>query len=187
MNISEEHSDGDWGPGSPTRSPTRRGVGEQRGSGTGNGMSLARVDADTTADVVSMPDVNLQPPANLEDLWEQLLEDTLPPDKRESLMDQWHGTAGKEEKYMMFLEYFFAINTKTSGKYSQHIGRTRKYHRKKSFRRDVKFRAEIIVKFRTPMTRGPRRSRNRSDTAVISGGARCHLRNGPRARRSSSP
>ncbi|CAE8625642.1 unnamed protein product, partial [Polarella glacialis] len=47
----------------------------------------------------------LRPPADLEKLWQQLLEDTLPPDKREALQDTWDGARTASDKYMIYLEY----------------------------------------------------------------------------------
>merc|ERR1712187_90021 len=49
--------------------------------------------------------LDLTPPDDLDLLWQQLLEDTLPPDKRAALQDSWENTEGDQEKYMMFLEY----------------------------------------------------------------------------------
>mmetsp|Transcript_71087 Transcript_71087/g.123294 ORF Transcript_71087/g.123294 Transcript_71087/m.123294 type:complete len:295 (-) Transcript_71087:88-972(-) len=49
--------------------------------------------------------MDLTPPPDLELLWQQLLEDTLPPDKRAALQDSWEQTGSDHDKYMMFLEY----------------------------------------------------------------------------------
>lgn len=48
---------------------------------------------------------DLTPPDDLDRLWNQLLEDTLPPDKRAALMQSWRETPSANERYMMFLEY----------------------------------------------------------------------------------
>eukprot|EP00929_Paragymnodinium_shiwhaense_P011318 TRINITY_DN11689_c0_g2_i1.p1 TRINITY_DN11689_c0_g2~~TRINITY_DN11689_c0_g2_i1.p1 ORF type:complete len:275 (+),score=68.42 TRINITY_DN11689_c0_g2_i1:116-940(+) len=47
----------------------------------------------------------LKAPPDLEQLWEQLLEDTLPPDKRGALQETWLQTPQEHDRYMMFLEY----------------------------------------------------------------------------------
>jgi len=49
--------------------------------------------------------MDFTPPPDLELLWQQLLEDTLPPDKRASLQDSWDATPDDSDRYMMFLEY----------------------------------------------------------------------------------
>jgi len=49
--------------------------------------------------------MDLSPPPDLEQLWQQLLDDTLPPDKRSSLQDSWESTPDASDRYMMFLEY----------------------------------------------------------------------------------
>lgn len=49
--------------------------------------------------------LELKPPRDLEQIWRQLLEDTLPPDKREPLQRSWEATPGDYDRYMMFLEY----------------------------------------------------------------------------------
>lgn len=49
--------------------------------------------------------MDLTPPPDLPLLWQQLLEDTLPPDKRAALQDSWEQTGSDHDKYMMFLEY----------------------------------------------------------------------------------
>ncbi|CAD7923937.1 unnamed protein product [Amoebophrya sp. A120] len=51
------------------------------------------------------PPFQLEPPENLEELWENLLLETLPPDKRDVLQQQWVDTPTVEEKFMMLLEY----------------------------------------------------------------------------------
>merc|ERR1719203_1203521 len=38
-------------------------------------------------------------------MWQQLLEDTLPPDKRQVLQETWDSTKDPEDRYMMLLEY----------------------------------------------------------------------------------
>ncbi|CAE7227782.1 cgt [Symbiodinium natans] len=50
-------------------------------------------------------DMELTPPHNLPELWRELLEDTLPPDKRELLQASWDRAASDSERYMLFLEY----------------------------------------------------------------------------------
>ena len=52
-----------------------------------------------------MPTIKLEAPDNLEELWENLLVETLPPDKRDPLQSQWEGTPSIDDRYMMFLEY----------------------------------------------------------------------------------
>jgi len=47
----------------------------------------------------------LAPPADLEQLWQQLLEETLTPDRRGALQEAWQKIPGAHDKYMMFLEY----------------------------------------------------------------------------------
>jgi len=49
--------------------------------------------------------VDLTPPDDLELLWRQLLDDTLPPDKRSALMSSWEEAGNDNDRYMMFLEY----------------------------------------------------------------------------------
>eukprot|EP00928_Gymnodinium_smaydae_P016625 TRINITY_DN16265_c0_g1_i1.p1 TRINITY_DN16265_c0_g1~~TRINITY_DN16265_c0_g1_i1.p1 ORF type:complete len:348 (+),score=92.29 TRINITY_DN16265_c0_g1_i1:137-1045(+) len=49
--------------------------------------------------------MDLRPPENLDELWEQLLEDCLPPDKRAALQDSWEATGSESDRYLMFLEY----------------------------------------------------------------------------------
>merc|ERR1719408_897779 len=49
--------------------------------------------------------MDLTPPADLEPLWQQLLEDTLPPDKRSALQESWEQAGSDHDRYMMFLEY----------------------------------------------------------------------------------
>mmetsp|Transcript_96772 Transcript_96772/g.273444 ORF Transcript_96772/g.273444 Transcript_96772/m.273444 type:complete len:277 (-) Transcript_96772:171-1001(-) len=49
--------------------------------------------------------LDLTPPPDLDILWRQLLEDTLPPDKRPSLQDTWEAAANDDDKYMLLLEY----------------------------------------------------------------------------------
>lgn len=49
--------------------------------------------------------LELTPPANLEELWSDLLEETLPPDRHPALQATWDSTADPHERYMMLLEY----------------------------------------------------------------------------------
>lgn len=49
--------------------------------------------------------LELHPPSDLENLWRNLLEDTLPPDKRPSLQATWDMAEDDHEKYMLYLEY----------------------------------------------------------------------------------
>jgi len=51
------------------------------------------------------PDAELAPPPDLDELWQQLLEDTLPPDKRKLLQDSWAKCPSQQDRYMMYLEY----------------------------------------------------------------------------------
>lgn len=46
-----------------------------------------------------------QPPEDLEALWQKLLEDALPPDKRKALQETWDSTSSMHDRYMMLLEY----------------------------------------------------------------------------------
>lgn len=52
-----------------------------------------------------MSTMDLTPPDDLELLWRQLLDDTLPPDKRAALMSSWADAGNDNDRYMMFLEY----------------------------------------------------------------------------------
>ena len=54
----------------------------------------------------------LDPPEDLEQLCEQLLDDCLPPDKRLYINQTWNKCADNQEKYMMFLEYSSYLRTK---------------------------------------------------------------------------
>ncbi|CAD7974816.1 unnamed protein product [Amoebophrya sp. A25] len=65
--------------------------------------STADVSASTSSGPT--PEINLEPPENLEELWENLLVETLPPEKRETLWRQWDETPTREDKFMMLLEY----------------------------------------------------------------------------------
>mmetsp|Transcript_120839 Transcript_120839/g.349118 ORF Transcript_120839/g.349118 Transcript_120839/m.349118 type:complete len:116 (+) Transcript_120839:130-477(+) len=38
-------------------------------------------------------------------MWQQLLEDTLTPDKRPALQEAWENTPDPQDRYMMLLEY----------------------------------------------------------------------------------
>lgn len=49
--------------------------------------------------------LDLTPPPELDLMWQQLLEDTLPPDKRNALQETWKHTASDQDRYMLFLEY----------------------------------------------------------------------------------
>eukprot|EP00392_Amoebophrya_sp_AT5.2_P014688 g14849.t1 len=53
----------------------------------------------------SAPSLTFEPPENLEELWENLLLETLPPDKRQTLQEQWEETESRDDKFMMLLEY----------------------------------------------------------------------------------
>ncbi len=50
------------------------------------------------------PSLHFEVPPNLDELWENLLVDTLPPDKRDSVQAQWDQTPDENDRYMMFLE-----------------------------------------------------------------------------------
>jgi len=45
------------------------------------------------------------PPPDLEPLWQRLLEDCLPPDRRQALQENWNDVGSDYDRYMMFLEY----------------------------------------------------------------------------------
>eukprot|EP00933_Yihiella_yeosuensis_P054883 TRINITY_DN5346_c1_g2_i2.p1 TRINITY_DN5346_c1_g2~~TRINITY_DN5346_c1_g2_i2.p1 ORF type:complete len:303 (-),score=85.29 TRINITY_DN5346_c1_g2_i2:74-982(-) len=79
------------GQGGSRRSAETTPVAEQRRSRKA-ASSLGRMD-------------ELRPPPNLRELWEKLLQDTLTPDKREALEEQWNSTSNESDRYMMFLEY----------------------------------------------------------------------------------
>jgi len=49
--------------------------------------------------------VELTPPPDLEEQWQELLCDTLPPDKRTTLQEAWQATGSIHDRYMMLLEY----------------------------------------------------------------------------------
>lgn len=52
-----------------------------------------------------LPEEELVPPVDLEEMWQRLLEDTLTPDKRAALQASWEATPNEHDRYMMFLEY----------------------------------------------------------------------------------
>lgn len=52
-----------------------------------------------------LADSELSPPQDLEQMWQQLLEDTLTPDKRAPLQEAWASTPDPHDRYMMLLEY----------------------------------------------------------------------------------
>lgn len=53
----------------------------------------------------SLPPIELSPPPDLEERWQELLRDTLPPDKRTALQEAWQATHSAHDRYMMLLEY----------------------------------------------------------------------------------
>lgn len=53
----------------------------------------------------SLPPIELSPPPDLEERWQELLRDTLPPDKRTALQEAWQATNSAHDRYMMLLEY----------------------------------------------------------------------------------
>jgi len=53
----------------------------------------------------SLPPLELTPPPDLEDRWQELLRDTLPADKRGALQEAWDATGNAHDRYMMLLEY----------------------------------------------------------------------------------
>lgn len=49
--------------------------------------------------------LDLVPPDDLGELWEELMEESLPPDKRACLQETWDSASSDKERYMMYLEY----------------------------------------------------------------------------------
>lgn len=49
--------------------------------------------------------VVLKPPADLDVIWQELMEESLPPDKRACLQEAFDRAANDQERYMMYLEY----------------------------------------------------------------------------------
>jgi len=88
------------GGGHRTADPPQSCRGSEGGSSRGWSASPRRHEKSGF-----MPAVDLAPPPDLEVLWQQLLEDTLPPDKRRILEDAWETTHEPHDKYMMYLEY----------------------------------------------------------------------------------
>jgi|Transcript_87540 hypothetical protein len=80
-----------------------------RRRGGGNGSSEPKRHAQRNSQEKErkglLSPLDLAPPDDLDILWQQLLEDTLPPDKRAALQESWEQTPGDHDKYMMFLEY----------------------------------------------------------------------------------
>jgi len=64
-----------------------------------------RKEKESTGSTGLLGDTELLPPENLEELWQELLEDTLPPDKRDLLQASWQRAQSASERYMLFLEY----------------------------------------------------------------------------------
>lgn len=87
--------------------PPAEGLHRRRGGrgGGGGGGRYGGADVRKTEPQNLLSPLDLTPPHDLEQLWQQLLEDTLPPDKRPSLQDSWNSTADVNDRYMMFLEY----------------------------------------------------------------------------------
>jgi|EP00927_Polykrikos_kofoidii_P049726 hypothetical protein len=84
------------------------GLHHRRGDRSGSSLRRGAVSSSDDKEAqpnVCMDPVELIPPGDLEQLWQQLLEDTLPPDKRPALQDSWHATSNDHDRYMMFLEY----------------------------------------------------------------------------------
>jgi len=67
---------------------------------------------DAKEDYTPLINVPLDPPEDLHLLWEQLLEDCLPPDKRKYIMQTWNRCQDDRERYMMFLEYSSYLRSK---------------------------------------------------------------------------
>eukprot|EP00931_Biecheleriopsis_adriatica_P014506 TRINITY_DN11634_c0_g1_i1.p1 TRINITY_DN11634_c0_g1~~TRINITY_DN11634_c0_g1_i1.p1 ORF type:complete len:286 (+),score=93.75 TRINITY_DN11634_c0_g1_i1:28-858(+) len=80
----------------------RRGGGRKRVSSEAESRQSAKAQQPQRG---LLGDTELQAPPDLEELWQQLLEDTLPPDKREALQASWQATPHANDRYMMFLEY----------------------------------------------------------------------------------
>eukprot|EP00419_Tripos_fusus_P066332 CAMPEP_0172908272 /NCGR_PEP_ID=MMETSP1075-20121228/180370_1 /TAXON_ID=2916 /ORGANISM="Ceratium fusus, Strain PA161109" /LENGTH=245 /DNA_ID=CAMNT_0013766009 /DNA_START=30 /DNA_END=763 /DNA_ORIENTATION=+ len=53
----------------------------------------------------NIPPIELTPPPDLEERWQELLRDTLPPDKHIALQEAWNATESTHDRYMMLLEY----------------------------------------------------------------------------------
>lgn len=75
----------------------RRGAGRRR--------SPERHEQEGSRERGLLSSTELSPPQELESLWQQLLEDTLPPDKRATLHASWEAVPDRYDRYMMFLEY----------------------------------------------------------------------------------
>lgn len=73
------------------------------GGGTTSG--LRREPQSTEGQDGLLGPLELTAPANLEELWQSLLEETLPPDRWPSLQAAWNATPEPHERYMMLLEY----------------------------------------------------------------------------------
>jgi len=70
------------------------------------GKPVARPKPETPkAKEMAQPQLYLEPPSNLEEQFHQLLVDTLPPDRREMLLNSWRDLESIDDRYMMFLEY----------------------------------------------------------------------------------
>jgi len=88
-------------------SASKGGSGNQQFGGSG-GSSRARAPRAQPAEGERkglLSAIDLTPPPDLEPLWQQLLEDTLPPDKRAALQESWEQAGDDHDRYMMFLEY----------------------------------------------------------------------------------
>jgi hypothetical protein len=108
QSTTHEESDDDELPLEPVdiEGLRRRGGGSSNGGGSKqqaqrNGQNKG--DSGERKGLLSTLD--LTPPDDLDMLWQQLLEDTLPPDKRAALQESWEATPSENDKYMMFLEY----------------------------------------------------------------------------------
>lgn len=78
---------------------------QQASDGRSGGSRGSSQKADGSERRGLLSPMDLTPPDDLDLLWQQLLEDTLPPDKRAALMDSWERAGDAHDKYMMFLEY----------------------------------------------------------------------------------
>lgn len=81
----------------------QRGGGKANGNSSMNSKGEAQNDGGERKGLLSPLD--LTPPPELDLMWHQLLEDTLPPDKRAALNETWNQVGNDHDKYMMFLEY----------------------------------------------------------------------------------
>lgn len=82
---------------------------KERNFGNESSNGLRRRRGGTNIDNSSTCDRNsfkqLAPPEDLETLWQRLLQETLPPEKRPPLEDMWQTANSDYDKYMLYLEY----------------------------------------------------------------------------------